>query len=290
MDNLSGWLLTNEPQFRLTIFLSVFALLILAQRLRPLREVPGGWRRSLTNLTLVFIDTAILRVAFPLLAFDLALDIERSGRGMLNDLPAWAGILAGVILLDVAIYWQHRLLHMIPLLWRMHRVHHADTGFDVTTAVRFHPLEIVLSMIIKLGLIALLGVPALAVLIFEIALSAGALFTHANIRLPARFEHRLRWLFVTPDMHRIHHSVYPDETNSNFGFHLSLWDRVFGSYRDAPRDGQATMTIGLEEFREPADQSLAALLLNPFRNPRKTDSPDGATGTSAPGSSSESTR
>lgn len=265
MDELSGWLLSNEPQIRLAIFLAVFALLILAQRLRPLRTVPGGWRRSVTNLTLVFIDTAILRVAFPVLAFDLALDIERSGRGLLNGLTAWAGIAAGVILLDLAIYWQHRLMHAVPLLWRMHRVHHADTGFDVTTAVRFHPLEIAFSMAIKLGLIALLGIPALAVLIFEIALSAGALFTHANIRLPARFEYWLRWIFVTPDMHRIHHSVYPDETDSNFGFHLSLWDRLFASYREAPRDGQAAMTIGLEEFREPRDQSLTALLLNPFR-------------------------
>jgi sterol desaturase/sphingolipid hydroxylase (fatty acid hydroxylase superfamily) len=145
-------------------------------------------------------------------------------------------------------------------------VHHADTGFDVTTAVRFHPIEIALSMAIKLGLIALVGIPALAVLIFEILLSAGSLFTHANIRLAGTFERGLRWLLVTPEMHRIHHSVHADETNSNYGFHLSLWDRVFGSYRDQPRDGQTTMQIGLHEFRDRRDQTLLALIVNPFRS------------------------
>jgi sterol desaturase/sphingolipid hydroxylase (fatty acid hydroxylase superfamily) len=181
-------------------------------------------------------------------------------------LPYWSVVIASVIVLDCAIYWQHRLLHKIPILWRLHRVHHADIGFDVTTAVRFHPFEIAVSMGIKLAFIALFGIPALAVLIFEILLSAGSLFTHANIRLPDTFERRLRWLLVTPEMHRIHHSVHWDETNSNFGFHLSLWDRIFGSYRDQPRDEQTTMQIGLHEFRDRRDQSLWALLVNPFRS------------------------
>lgn len=267
---MSDWLLGHEAQLRLAAFLSVFALLIAFQRLRPRRDVGGGWRRSATNLSLVVIDTLILRLAFPLLAFDLALRLEERDGGLLHGLPGWAGITAGVILLDVAIYWQHRILHMVPLLWRLHRVHHADTGFDVTTGVRFHPFEIALSMGIKLGLIALLGVPALAVLIFEVLLSAGSLFTHANIELPDRFERRLRWLVVTPEMHRIHHSVHRDETDSNFGFHLSLWDRLFGSYRADPRDGHTRMAIGLPEFRDRRDQSLWALLLNPFRAPRSS--------------------
>ncbi len=185
---LTSWLLDNEPQVRLALFLSVFALLVILQQARPRREVPGDWRRTLTNLSLVVIGTVILRVAFPVLAFDLALRLEQGGNGLIGLLPYWAAVTAGVVLLDCAIYWQHRLIHRIPLLWRLHRVHHADTGFDVTTAVRFHPVEIALSMAIKLGLIALLGIPALAVLIFEILLSAGALFTHANIRLPDRFE------------------------------------------------------------------------------------------------------
>ncbi|MCB1844207.1 MAG: sterol desaturase family protein [Halioglobus sp.] len=263
---MTAWLLDNEPQLRLGIFLSVLALLIIVQRVRPRREVTGGWQRSLTNLLLIVAGTLILRLAFPLLAFDLALRLEPDGGGLNRVLPYWAAVATGMLVLDFAIYWQHRLLHVIPPLWRLHRVHHADTGFDATTAVRFHPFEIALSMLIKLGLIALFGIPALAVLFFEILLSAGALFTHANIRLPDVFERRLRWLLVTPEMHRIHHSVHKEETNSNYGFHLSIWDRIFGSYRDEPRDGQTTMQIGLHEFRGRDDQTLWALLINPFRS------------------------
>lgn len=262
---MATWLLGHEAQVRLAVFLTLFGMLLVLQRVRPLRDLPGGWRRQATNLALVVIDTAVLRVAFPLLAFDLAVRIDASGGGLLQALPPVAAVVVGVLLLDVVIYWQHRILHVVPFLWRLHRVHHADVDFDVTTGVRFHPLEIALSMAIKLGLIAALGIPALAVLIFELALSAGSLFTHANIALPPGFERALRWVFVTPDMHRIHHSVHKDETNSNFGFHLSLWDRVFGSYRHRPRDNQTTMAIGLHEFREDRDQSLWSLLLNPFR-------------------------
>lgn len=263
---MTAWLLDNEPQVRLGMFLSVFALLIIVQKIRPRREMNGGWQRGLTNLLLIVVGTLLLRVAFPLLAFDLALRLEAGGGGLHGALPYGAAVVTGVLVLDFAIYWQHRLLHVIPPLWRLHRVHHADTVFDVTTAVRFHPFEIALSMLIKLGLIALFGIPALAVLFFEILLSAGALFTHANIRLPDVFERRLRWLLVTPEMHRIHHSVHKEETNSNYGFHLSIWDRIFGSYCNDPRDGHTTMQIGLHEFREPNDQSLWALLVNPFRS------------------------
>lgn len=263
---MSSWLLMNEPQIRLVAFLSIFTLLVILQQALPRRDVPGGWRRRAINLSLVVVDTLVLRVAFPILAVDLALRLEGNGGGLIGALPYWAAVPAGVIFLDCAIYWQHRLVHRIPVLWRLHRVHHADVGFDVTTAVRFHPFEIALSMAIKLGLIALFGIPAVAVLIFEILLNAGSLFTHANIRLPAAFERRLRWLLVTPEMHRIHHSVHKDETNSNFGFQLSLWDRLFGSYRDQPRDGQTTMQIGLHEFRGRRDQTLWALIVNPFRS------------------------
>lgn len=265
MTTTTTWALEHEAQLRLGVFLGLFGLVLIAQRLRPLRALPGGWRRGATNIALVVVDTALLRVAFPLLAFDLALSLDDAGRGLLRSLPPAAAIVAGVVLLDVAIYWQHRILHIVPIFWRLHRVHHADIGFDVTTGVRFHPLEIVLSMLVKLGLIAVLGVPPLAVLIFELALSAGSLFTHANFSLPTRVDHALRWVFVTPDMHRIHHSVHKDETNSNFGFHLSVWDRLFGSYRAQPRDDQHEMAIGLEEYRDSREQTLWALLLNPFR-------------------------
>ncbi|MBT6211329.1 MAG: sterol desaturase family protein, partial [Woeseia sp.] len=165
---MSDWLQINEPQIRLAIFLSIFATLIVFQRARPRRTVLGGWRRVIANLSLIIINTLILRVAFPLLAIDLALRLEQSGGGLLGILPYWVEVAVGVILLDCAIYWQHRLVHKVPLLWRLHRVHHADVGFDVTTAVRFHPFEIAVSMAIKLALVVLLGVPALAVLIFEI--------------------------------------------------------------------------------------------------------------------------
>jgi sterol desaturase/sphingolipid hydroxylase (fatty acid hydroxylase superfamily) len=265
--NTDAWLVAHEGQLRLAVFLVVFATLLGLQQLWPRREVGGGWRRRATNIALVIVDTAILRVAIPLLAFDLAVRLQQDSIGLLQGLPKVPGILLGMLLLDVSIYWQHRLFHAIPLLWRLHRVHHADTSFDTTTGVRFHPLEIVLSMGIKLGIIALFGIAPIAVLVFEMALSAGSLFTHTNLYLPAAFERRLRWFIVTPEMHRIHHSWHKDETDSNFSFHLSLWDRIFRSYRDAPRDGHTRMVIGLKDFRDPREQSLWALLLNPFRAP-----------------------
>lgn len=262
---ISDWLIGHEAQVRLSAFLTVFAVLLILQQLWPRREVGGGWHRSATNIALVVIDTALLRLAFPLLAFDLAMRLDERQIGLLHDLPAMPAIVLGVVLLDLIIYWQHRLLHMIPVLWRLHRVHHADIAIDVSTGVRFHPLEIILSVGIKLAVIFLFGIAPLAVLIFELALSIGSLFTHTNLYLPATFERALRWLLVTPEMHRIHHSWHQDEMDSNFGFHLSLWDRIFKSYRDSPRDGHMNMVIGLREFRGAKEQTLKALLLNPFR-------------------------
>jgi sterol desaturase/sphingolipid hydroxylase (fatty acid hydroxylase superfamily) len=265
--SISEWLIDHEAQARLFAFLVSFALLLVLQRLWPRREVGGGWRRSATNIALVVIDTAVLRLAFPLLAFDLSIRLAEREVGLLQALPELPAIVLGVLILDVVIYWQHRLLHAIPMLWRLHRVHHADLSIDVTTGVRFHPLEIAVSMAIKLGVIALFGIAPLAVLIFEIVLSVGSLFTHTNLYLPATFERALRWLLVTPEMHRVHHSWYPDETNSNFSFHLSLWDHVFRSYRDQPRDGHVNMTIGLSDFRSDKEQTFVSLLVNPFRTP-----------------------
>lgn len=260
-----SWVIEHEPQVRLAVFAAGFVILLLLQRLWPRRGVEGGLSRQVTNLSFAVLDTALLRIAFPLLAIDFALQVQAQSLGLMQGMQGIGPILLGVLMLDAAIYWQHRLFHRIPLLWRLHRVHHADTAIDVTTGVRFHPLEIALSMGIKLGLIALLAIPPLAVLVFELLLSAGALFTHANLRIPAAFERRLRWFLVTPEMHRIHHSWHRDETDSNFSFHLSLWDRLFRSYRDRSRDDQQTMNIGLKDFRRPEEQSLGALLLNPLR-------------------------
>lgn len=261
-----AWYLAHEAQIRLGAFLGVLALLLILQRLWPRREVGGGWRRRATNMTLVIVNTGLLRGLIPILAFDLAIQMQKESAGLLHTLPPAVSIPLGILILDLAIYWQHRILHAVPWLWRLHRVHHADTSFDVTTGVRFHPIEILLSMGIKLGIIASLGIAPLAVLIFEVALNAGALFTHANLYLPAWLERRARWLIVTPEMHRIHHSWHPDETNSNFCFHLSIWDRIFGTYRDVPRDGHTRMVIGLKQFRDEREQSLKALVLNPFRD------------------------
>ncbi len=236
------------------------------QQLWPRRTDAGGWRRRTTNLAIVLLDTGVLRIGFPFLAIEAAIIAEQNSAGILRGLPPAVAVVVGILILDLVIYWQHRILHAVPLLWRLHRMHHADTGFDVTTGVRFHPLEIVLSMLLKLAAIAILGIVPLAVLSFEIMLSTGALFTHANLRLPARVERALRLLVVTPDMHRIHHSWHRDETNSNFSFHLSIWDRLFRSYRAEPRDGQLGITIGLHEFRGRREQHLLALLLNPFRS------------------------
>ena len=263
---IAAWIVEHEAALRLGLFLGVLALMLALQWRLPLRG-DGRWsRRQLTNASLVLIGTLLLRLVVPLLAVSWALEVSARGWGLLPllGLPGWMVGALAVLLLDVAIYWQHRLFHRIPWLWRLHRVHHSDLAFDVTTGVRFHPLELLLSLLIKLAVIAALGAPAVAVVVFEILLSAGALFTHSDIALPARIDRAVRWLFVTPSMHRIHHSPLREETDSNYGFHLSLWDRLFASYRARPRTPEASMAIGLERWREPEAQGLWRLLRQPF--------------------------
>ena len=242
-------------------------MLALAERAWPARDDARPARRQLSNLGLVLIDTALLRVAFPLLAVVLAMQVQARGGGLFGalDWPLWLEIGVVVVLFDLAIYWQHRLMHVVPLLWPLHRVHHTDTAFDVTTGIRFHPLEIALSMGIKLGLVLVLGPHPVAVIVSEVLLSATSLFTHADFALPARVDRALRKLVVTPSMHRIHHSVLRHETDSNYGFNLSLWDRLFRSYRAQPERPEREMPIGLIQWRDPASLSLVALLLQPFR-------------------------
>ncbi len=268
-------LVLNEGPLRLGAFGGVLALLLVLQWLRPLRGDGRGQRRQATNLLLIALDTLLLRLMFPVLAVGLALQLESQRIGLLPQLglPFWLDCVIAVLLLDLAIYWQHRLMHGVPLLWRLHRLHHSDTGFDVTTGLRFHPFEMALSLVYKLTLVAALGAPALAVLVFELLLSAGALFTHADFALPPALDRRLRWLLVTPSMHRIHHSTWRPETDSNYGFHLSIWDRLFGSYRAQPRAPEEAMPIGLGYFRSQREQSLPSLLLQPFR-PQPTSEHD----------------
>ncbi len=266
-------LLEHEPEIRLLAFVGTLLLMLIIQHWWPARG-DGRWsRRQGINAAFVVIDTLLVRLAFPVLAVSLAVLVYERQGGLFGwlDWPLWLSMPVAVLILDLAIYWQHRLMHVIPLLWRLHRVHHADTGFDVTTGVRFHPLEIALSMAIKLGLVFALGPHPAAVLIFEVLLAAGSLFTHSDFALPRGLDRPLRWLFVTPSMHRIHHSTWRHETDSNYGFHLSVWDRLFASYTAEPRENELTMAIGLNEYREPADQRLISLLLNPFRNPDRAD-------------------
>jgi sterol desaturase/sphingolipid hydroxylase (fatty acid hydroxylase superfamily) len=261
-------ILAQEASLRLTVFLAVLVAMALWEVAAPRRrqDIPRVIRWT-NNLALVVVDTVILRLTFPILAVGLALIAEERGWGLFNtlDLPLWLSVLLSILLLDLAIYLQHVLFHAVPGLWRLHRMHHADLEFDVTTGLRFHPVEIVLSMVIKLAVVAALGAPAVAVLLFELLLNATALFNHANIRLPAGVDRVLRWVMVTPDMHRVHHSVVPAETNSNFGFNLPWWDRLLGTYRAQPKAGHEGMAIGIEQFRTTRDLWIDRMLVQPLR-------------------------
>jgi len=266
---MTGTLISYEAVFRLAAFAGVFAAMAAWEIIAPRREqrIDRG-RRWPGNIGVVALDTILVRVLFPGTAVGVALLAEARGWGLFAaiDLPAWAAIMLGIILLDLAIYLQHVLFHAVPALWRLHRMHHADLEFDVTTGTRFHPVEILLSMGIKLGVVAALGVPPIAALIFEILLNATSMFNHSNVRIPLSADRVLRWLVVTPDMHRVHHSILPRETNSNFGFNLPWWDRLFGTYRDQPAAGHEGMTIGIEQFRDPRELRLDRMLIQPFHD------------------------
>ncbi len=252
-----------EPLIRLGCFAGVLALMVLWEILAPRRPQGIGRRvRWPGNLGVVVVDTMILRLLFPTAAVGAALVGEAHGWGLLNQLalPGWLAVLVTILVLDLVIYLQHVLFHAVPGLWRLHRMHHADLEIDVTTGIRFHPGEIVLSMLIKIGVVVALGAPAVGVLLFEVLLNATSMFNHGNVRLPLPLDRALRWLLVTPDMHRVHHSIVPSETNSNFGFNLAWWDRLFGTYRPQPAAGHLGMTIGIETFREPGELRLDRML------------------------------
>ncbi|MFN8604144.1 MAG: sterol desaturase family protein [Candidatus Binatia bacterium] len=258
----------HEPVIRLTAFVAVFAAMALWELAAPRRAqaIPRRERWP-ANVAVVVLDTLLLRLLFPTAAVGLAVVGEARGFGLLHALalPWWLAVVVSVLLLDLAIYLQHVLFHAVPALWRLHRMHHADLEFDVTTGSRFHPLEILLSMVVKLGVVAALGPPAVAVLIFEVLLNATSMFNHGNVMLPVHVDRRLRWLVVTPDMHRVHHSIVRQETDSNFGFNVPWWDRLLGTYRAAPAAGQDGMTIGIEQFRDIRELRLGRMLLQPFR-------------------------
>ncbi|MFL2551065.1 MAG: sterol desaturase family protein [Arenicellales bacterium] len=266
MDEL---VIAYEAAIRMSFFLGVFALMafweVLSPRRRPVLSKMLRWGN---NLGLVIFNSILLRFIFPAAAVGVAALASEQGWGLLNyyPLPLWLSLAISLFVMDFVIYLQHILMHAVPILWRLHRVHHADLDYDVTTGARFHPIEIILSMLIKFVTIVALGPTIVAVVIFEIVLNAMAMFNHANVRLPLRMDHVLRQLIVTPDMHRVHHSVDYDEANSNFGFNLAFWDRWFGTYRDQPRAGHEQMIIGIQNYRTPGEVTwIHWILWLPFR-------------------------
>lgn len=267
---MSETILAVEPMLRLMMFLGVLIAMMIWELMAPRRrqQIPRVIRWG-NNLALVVLDTVILRLSFPILAVGLAVLGAERGWGLFNNIPVpgWAAILVSLLLFDLALYLQHVVFHAVPGLWRLHRMHHADLEFDATTGLRFHPIEIMMSMGIKLAVVAALGPPAVAVLIFEVLLNGTALFNHANIDLPRPVDRWLRLLVVTPDMHRVHHSVDPRETNSNYGFNLPWWDRLLGTYVAQPAKGHDGMEIGIEQFRTPRDLWLDRMLVQPLRGP-----------------------
>jgi sterol desaturase/sphingolipid hydroxylase (fatty acid hydroxylase superfamily) len=260
--------LSHEPLIRFACFAGVLLLMALWEALAPRRRLtvsrPVRW---FSNLGLVALDTLAVRFLVPLGAVGVAVLAGERGWGLLNNvaLPGWLAVALSVVALDLAIYLQHLMFHAVPLLWRLHMVHHADLDFDASTGVRFHTLEILLSVLIKMGVVVLLGAPALGVVIFEVLLNATSLFSHGNVRLPGWLDRPLRLAVVTPEMHRVHHSAEPRETNSNFGFNLPWWDYLFGTYRARPAEGHEGMTVGLSQFRdERVADRLHWMLLLPF--------------------------
>jgi sterol desaturase/sphingolipid hydroxylase (fatty acid hydroxylase superfamily) len=264
---MSDSILAYEWAIRFVFFFGILVLMAIWEVLAPRRSLKTSKSiRWYSNLGLVFIDTLAVRLLLPVQAVGMALLVEDRGWGILTNisLPYWMAVAIGVVGLDLVIYLQHTMFHTIPTLWRLHRVHHTDLDFDVTTGIRFHPVEILLSMGIKMSAVVVLGAPPISVVIFEVLLNATSMFNHGNVRLPGRIDRLLRLIVVTPEMHRVHHSVVIQEHNSNFGFNLPWWDRLLGTYRDQPAAGHEGMTIGLSLSRDPKSLTLPWLLVLPF--------------------------
>jgi sterol desaturase/sphingolipid hydroxylase (fatty acid hydroxylase superfamily) len=268
MTAIEDLVLQREALLRLGSFAAIFVMMALSEVLAPRRPLSvSRLQRWTSNISLLILNSLLLRLLFPAAAVGIAYTAAEAGWGLFNqvNLPYWFEVILAVLLLDLAIYLQHLLMHRVPLLWRLHRVHHADLDIDLTTGSRFHTLEILVSMLIKAAVIFILGPALLAVLIFEALLSGMALFNHANVRLPGTIDRLLRLLLITPDVHRVHHSILRHETNSNYGFNLSIWDRAFGTYIAQPEEGHSAMTIGIPGFRDPRQvDRLRGMLALPF--------------------------
>jgi len=266
--DITTFVTENEVAIRLSFFFGMFFIMALWEVLAPRRALTvSKILRWTNNLALVFLNSFILRLLFPAAAVGMAIFTSEQGWGLFNyyQLPFAVAVILSVVIMDGVIYLQHVMVHAIPALWRLHRVHHADPDFDVTTGARFHPLEIILSMLIKFAVIAVLGPPVVAVIIFEVLLNATAMFNHSNVRLNKNVDKVLRLFVVTPDMHRVHHSVEEDEANSNYGFNLPWWDRLFGTYKPQPRGGHEGMVIGIYDYNKPEQVGwLHKMLVLPF--------------------------
>ncbi len=272
------WLVNHESLVRLSFFIGVIMILIISEAFIPRRALNSDSvllyiKRWINNVSLILVSSLLIRIIFPITLASFAIFVQQSEWGLLNhrwvlnyELPNIITLLISLLIFDFIIYWQHRLFHKIPLLWKLHRVHHSDQAFDVTTGIRFHPFEIILSMAIKFLVVFIFGFSASSVITFEILLNALALFSHSNVHLPIRLDRIIRKIIVTPDMHRVHHSDINEEHNSNFGFNISLWDRLFHSYQDQPKLGHKNMEIGLKQYQH-SDQpkQLSKLLLMPFK-------------------------
>lgn len=259
--------MSNEIIIRFGFFVGIFVIIAIGELINPRRILNTSKKvRWFSNISIIILNPIIVRLLFPIMPISLALFARANGWGLMNiySLPFWLKIIIGVMALDLVIYLQHVMFHAVPMLWRLHMMHHADLDFDVTTGLRFHPIEIILSMGIKLAAITVIGPPALAVLIFEVLLNGTAMFNHSNMRLPLLLDRILRLFVVTPDMHRVHHSVIIRETNSNFGFNLPWWDHLFGTYRSEPAAGHDAMVIGLSQFRDEKRLTFPWLLILPF--------------------------
>jgi len=271
-----SWLIQYQTPLRVGFFLGLFALIAVWEWLKPRRQQSARRvSRWANNLGLVVVASLLVRLVVPMGLAVIAFQVQAAGWGLFNHLTLslWLEIVLALVLLDLAIYWQHRMFHQVPVLWRLHRVHHSDLAFDVSTAVRFHPLEILLSIFIKGLLVLMLGIPATAIIIFEVILNGVALFNHGNIRLPKGLDGVLRSVLVTPDMHRVHHSNIPSETNSNYGFNLSIWDKIFGSHTAQPQKGHQGINIGLKEYSsQQQSNDFMALLKMPFMGTNKPGS------------------
>ncbi len=266
--NINDWILGHEMPVRLSFFFGMFAIIAVWEIHAPRRKLTvSKGVRWVNNLSLIFLNSFILRFLFPTAAVGVALVAQQKGWGLLNtyQMSFWSALVISVIAMDFVIYLQHVMVHAIPVLWRLHRVHHADLDYDVTTGARFHTIEIILSMLIKSATIMVLGPPLIAVVIFEVLLNATAMFNHGNIYIPEKVDRILRLFVVTPDMHRVHHSVKASLANSNFGFSFPWWDRIFGTYLAQPEEGHVQMKLGIEDFRDPIQVNyLPGMLLMPL--------------------------